>query len=70
MTISAAEFKTMWILVPHEVNDEGKIVYRKCRAKDQLLQKSQRWGDEVYGTYAEFHNIKKREGLVTLEVVE
>jgi len=69
MTISAAEFNTMWILLPSKIDDNNKIVYRKCRVKE-LRQNVGKWTDEIYATYAEFENSEVHNGFVILEDVK
>lgn len=67
MPVSSKEMDTMWVLVPHEVNDDGKVVYRKCLV-NQLIQKGYKWSDKIDAMYADFE-YKTRVGLVTLEDV-
>jgi len=68
MGLAMKDIETMWVLIPHEVNDEGKIVYRKCRV-NKLVQESGRWDDTIRRMFADFV-WKEREGLVTLDRVD
>lgn len=68
MSVPIEDIETMWVLIPHEVNDDGEIVYRKCRVK-KLVQKGYHWRDEIEAMYADFV-WKTREGLVTLNKVD
>lgn len=59
--------KDIFVLIPTGITETGDIVYRKCRSPG-LMQKSSRWGDEVYANYAEIPN--KNEGLVVMQQYE
>ena len=68
MSLPIEDIETMWVLIPHEVNDDGKIVYRKCRV-NKLVERGNQWSDRVDAMYADFI-WKVREGLVTLDKVD
>ena len=67
MATSIEHAKTMWVLIPHEINDDGDVVYRKCRV-NKIVEKGYKWSDEINAMYADFV-WKQREGLVTLNDV-
>lgn len=68
MSVSIEQAKAMWVLIPHEINADGKVVYRQCKV-NKLVQKGFRWSEEIEAMYADFV-WESRVGLVTLEDVD
>lgn len=72
MAVNIEDAKQLWLVNPHEINDEGKIVYRLVKVSG-LVERRGYWDSHKSPPEAMFAKLEDWTafvGLVTLESVE